>query len=110
MHEAYLRLVGGQENPRWDSRWHFFAAAAEALYREALDTARKAMGEDDEYALLAMNNLGFLLYKRGALEEAEAMLRDSLERCRWKMGVNHRITLQAMGAVLRDQGKPAIRH
>ena len=40
MHEAYLRLVGGQEQP-WDSRGHFFAAAAEAMRRILIDRARR---------------------------------------------------------------------
>ena len=31
VHEAYLRLVGPDNAPDWDSRVHFFAAAAEAM-------------------------------------------------------------------------------
>jgi hypothetical protein len=31
VHEAYLRLVSAIEPQRWDSRGHFFAAAAEAM-------------------------------------------------------------------------------
>lgn len=33
VHEAYLRLVGSSSEQRWDSRGHFFAAAAEAMRR-----------------------------------------------------------------------------
>src|SRR5258707_4109915 len=33
VHEAYLRLVGPAEERPWDSRGHFFAAAAEAMRR-----------------------------------------------------------------------------
>ena len=33
VHEAYLRLVDGEKVQRWDSRGHFFAAAAEAMRR-----------------------------------------------------------------------------
>jgi RNA polymerase sigma factor (TIGR02999 family) len=40
VHEAYLRLVGPGEEPRWDSRGHFFAAAAEAMRRILIDRAR----------------------------------------------------------------------
>jgi RNA polymerase sigma factor (TIGR02999 family) len=40
VHEAYLRLVGAGEGPPWDSRGHFFAAAAEAMRRILLDRAR----------------------------------------------------------------------
>src|SRR4051794_1814911 len=39
VHEAYLRLVGGPERP-WDSRGHFFAAAAEAMRRILVNRAR----------------------------------------------------------------------
>jgi RNA polymerase sigma factor (TIGR02999 family) len=46
VHEAYLRLVlsGGGRSPepqRWDSRGHFFAAAAEAMRRILIERARK---------------------------------------------------------------------
>jgi len=40
VHEAYLRLVGGGER-LWDSRGHFFAAAAEAMRRIVVETARR---------------------------------------------------------------------
>jgi RNA polymerase sigma factor (TIGR02999 family) len=40
VHEAYTRLVGDGE-PRWDSRGHFFAAAAEAMRRILIDRARE---------------------------------------------------------------------
>src|SRR5829696_602136 len=38
VHEAYLRLVGGQT---FDGRGHFFAAAAEAMRRILVDAARR---------------------------------------------------------------------
>ncbi len=45
VHEAYLRLVGagnsGAGDPHWDSRGHFFAAAAEAMRRILVDNARR---------------------------------------------------------------------
>lgn len=40
VHEAYLRLIGS-ENRQWDGRGHFFAAAAEAMRRILVDTARR---------------------------------------------------------------------
>src|SRR6058998_2996721 len=40
VHEAYLRLVGGEQTQDWDSRGHFFAAAAEAMRRILIDRAR----------------------------------------------------------------------
>jgi RNA polymerase sigma factor (TIGR02999 family) len=46
VHEAYLRLMGnvgeaGAEEPHWDNRRHFFAAAAEAMRRILIDNARR---------------------------------------------------------------------
>src|SRR5438034_4653216 len=46
VHEAYLRLVAsdqasGAPELRWDSRGHFFAAAAEAMRRILIDNARR---------------------------------------------------------------------
>jgi RNA polymerase sigma factor (TIGR02999 family) len=40
VHEAYLRLVDTEKAQQWDSRGHFFAAAAEAMRRILLDRAR----------------------------------------------------------------------
>lgn len=40
VHEAWLRLVGS-ENPKWDGRGHFFAAAGEAMRRILIDNARR---------------------------------------------------------------------
>jgi RNA polymerase sigma factor (TIGR02999 family) len=41
VHEAYLRLVDVEKVQHWDSRGHFFAAAAEAMRRILVDTARR---------------------------------------------------------------------
>ena len=40
VHEAYLRLVGA-EDPGWNGRGHFFAAAAEAMRRILIERARR---------------------------------------------------------------------
>ena len=40
VHEAYLRLVGGEQARDWNGRRHFFAAAAEAMRRILIDRAR----------------------------------------------------------------------
>jgi RNA polymerase sigma factor (TIGR02999 family) len=44
VHEAYLRLVGGEEPPNWNGRSHFFRAAAEAMRRVLVDGARRKQG------------------------------------------------------------------
>ena len=40
VHEAYIRLVDVDATQRWDSRGHFFAAAAEAMRRILVERAR----------------------------------------------------------------------
>jgi RNA polymerase sigma factor (TIGR02999 family) len=40
VHEAYLRLVNTDEAQHWNSRGHFFGAAAEAMRRILIDNAR----------------------------------------------------------------------
>jgi len=40
VHEAYMRLVGDQD-PGWEGRGHFFAAAAEAMRQVLVDQARR---------------------------------------------------------------------
>src|SRR6185369_6517970 len=51
VHEAYLRLVGSGEK-RWESRRHFFSAAAEAMRHILIDRARRRLrarhGENPE--------------------------------------------------------------
>jgi RNA polymerase sigma factor (TIGR02999 family) len=45
VHEAYLRVVGTEKVQSWDSRRHFFAAAAEAMRRILIDNARHKRSE-----------------------------------------------------------------
>ena len=41
VHEAYLRLVDEEKARNWNSRGHFFAAAAEAMRRILIEQARR---------------------------------------------------------------------
>jgi RNA polymerase sigma factor (TIGR02999 family) len=45
VHEAYLRVVGIENDQSWDSRRHFFAAAAEAMRRILIDNARRKQSQ-----------------------------------------------------------------
>jgi RNA polymerase sigma factor (TIGR02999 family) len=45
VHEAYLRLVGGDADVHWNSRGHFIAAAAEAMRRILVENARRKKTE-----------------------------------------------------------------
>lgn len=67
VHEAFLRLIGEQDRKKWDGRGHFFAAAAEAMRRILIDSARRRNAEkrgggmlrcelkDDDVALEAVD-------------------------------------------------------
>src|SRR6266576_131543 len=44
VHEAYLRLVDVEKAQRWNSRGHFFAAAAEAIRRILVENVRRKRG------------------------------------------------------------------
>ena len=70
VHEAYLRLVGdGEREQSWDNRGHFFAAAAEAMRRILVDSARRKRAE--------IHGGG---QRRFDLEEADVISRASPER------------------------------
>jgi RNA polymerase sigma factor (TIGR02999 family) len=45
VHEAYLRLVDTEKVQRWNSRGHFFAAAAEAMRRILIENARRKQAD-----------------------------------------------------------------
>jgi hypothetical protein len=41
VHEAYLRLIGAETSQPWNSRGHFFAAAAETMRRILIERTRR---------------------------------------------------------------------
>ncbi len=45
VHEAYLRLVDVEKAQQWDSRGHFFAAAAEAIRRILVEKVREKLSQ-----------------------------------------------------------------
>lgn len=81
VHEAYARLVGGDAQNHWDSRHHFFSAAAEAMRRILVEHARakqacKRGGNCQRVALTGMGidptiPLDDFLDLHGALEQLE---------------------------------------
>src|SRR5210317_183485 len=44
VHDAYIRLVDVEKAQHWDSRGHFFSAAAEAMRRILVEQARRKSG------------------------------------------------------------------
>lgn len=83
LHEAYLRVAGGahtaQDPGRWNSRPHFFAAAAEAMRRILIDNARRKKtgkhGGDLRRTLLEDHHV-----QGGAPEEQLLTLNEALDR------------------------------
>jgi RNA polymerase sigma factor (TIGR02999 family) len=101
VHEAWLRLVGsGQEH--WDHRGHFFAAAAEAMRRVLVDTARRkhrlkrGAGEErvelEESRLQAPADDEKLLLVHDALETLAEQdpLKAEIVKLRFFVGLNER--------------------
>ncbi|MCI0684004.1 MAG: ECF-type sigma factor [Gemmataceae bacterium] len=109
VHEAYLRLVGDEDTRQWDSRGHFFAAAAEAMRRILIDKARsKATGKRggqgkrldlDQLALAASEPSAELLALDGALTELEQhdAVAAQLVKLRFFAGLTHQDAAEALG-------------
>ena len=112
VHEAYLRLVRKGEDKHWDSRGHFFAAAAEAMRRILIDQARrKGAGKHgggrrrvslDEANCLAAPDappLDDLLALDAALRELETEepVKAQLVKLRYFAGLTNEQAAQALG-------------
>jgi len=108
VHEAWLRLVGsGQEH--WNSRGHFFGAAAEAMRRILVERARRRRvlekgGFGDKSALVATAPAEELLAVDEALERlaAEDPAAADLVKLRYFAGMTMPEAADAMGLPLRS--------
>jgi RNA polymerase sigma factor (TIGR02999 family) len=118
VHEAYLRLVGGEQTRDWDGRGHFFAAAAEAMRRILIDRARhkqtpKAGGGhrrldlDDIEPVLEEGNGDRLLALDQALRqlEAEEPRKAELVKLRFFAGLTAEQTAAALGVSISTAEK-----
>src|SRR3989449_5481537 len=83
VHEAYLRLVDTNKVQQWNSRGHFFAAAAEAMRRILVDQARRKQavkrGGQGRRVLLADAELGYASPADELLDIDEALTRLTIE-------------------------------
>jgi RNA polymerase sigma factor (TIGR02999 family) len=109
VHEAYLRLVGESDDLRWEGRGHFFGAAAEAMRRILIDSARRKAATKrggsarrvsiDDVALVGDEPDDNLL----ALDEALAELEKhdaqaaQLVKLRYFAGLTHQQAAEALG-------------
>ncbi len=78
VHEAWLRLVG-EGDPQWDTRGHFFAAAAEAMRRILIEHARRknAVKRGGNFERVNFENLDVAILAEGA---EFLLLNDALEK------------------------------
>ncbi|MBM3839052.1 MAG: sigma-70 family RNA polymerase sigma factor [Verrucomicrobia bacterium] len=113
VHEAWLRLVGG-EPQHWNGRSHFFAAAAEAMRRILIDNARRrqaarhgggaARTDLEGVDLAAPQSDERLLAVHEALEQFERVDRRAAElvKLRCFVGLNMSEAAEALNLPLRS--------
>ncbi len=109
VHEAWLRLVGSDEQKAWNGRGHFFGAAAEAMRRILVDRARQKArvrhgGElervDLEHVTIATgDNDDTVLAIHDALEKLALASPDKAQivKLRYFTGLEHAEIAQALG-------------
>ncbi len=109
VHEAYLRLVNVNKEQQWNSRGHFFAAAAEAMRRILVDQARRKKTEKHGGGHLHVELPDDLAAHEGrsddiiALDEALTRLEGHdpnaarLVKLRFFAGVSHQDAADALG-------------
>ncbi len=109
VHEAYIRLVDVAQAQRWDSRGHFFAAAAEGMRRILVEAARhkqrdkrggrvKRVALDDGMAAAAMSIEELLdLDEAIGKLEAESRVKADLVKLRFYAGMSVPEAAQTLG-------------
>src|ERR1017187_9202192 len=108
VHEAWMRLVGN-ENPKFDGRAHFFAAAAEAMRHILIDRARRrravrhGAGQQrvdlEQAELVSPGDDDQLLVVNEALDKFAAEYPDQAElvKLRYFVGMTNEEAAQALG-------------
>lgn len=79
VHEVWLRL-GGEQQPAWANRAHFFAAAAEGMRRILIDNARRklAVRHGGRLEKLSANATGFDLASEPADDEELLLVNEAI--------------------------------
>ena len=113
VHEAYVRLVDCQNEPSWKHRGHFYAAAAEAMRRILVESARRKQtlkrGGDHERILFDENEITSPLRNPDLLALDEALSKLAVERpdlaelvsLRYFAGLSVKQTASALGLSVR---------
>ncbi len=109
VHDAYVRLVDVKEAQHWNSRGHFFAAAAEAMRRILVEKARQKLGPRrgggraritlDEAFDVAACNADEVIDVHEALDKlaAESPVKADLVKLRYFGGFGHQEAASALG-------------
>jgi RNA polymerase sigma factor (TIGR02999 family) len=109
VHEAYLRLVDTTKVQFWESRWHFFAAAAESMRRILVENARRRgrIKRGGKHNRLDLDKLELTVHEPPdelvALDEALIKLaqkhpeKAQLVKLRYFAGLTHEESAQALG-------------
>jgi RNA polymerase sigma factor (TIGR02999 family) len=109
VHEAYLRLVDTSQPQAWNSRGHFFAAAAEAMQRILVERARQKRGPRrggmharvalDQAVDMADQQANVILSVSEALDDLakESQVKADLVKLRYFAGLSHQDAAAALG-------------
>jgi RNA polymerase sigma factor (TIGR02999 family) len=109
VHEAYVRLVDTEKGQRWESRGHFFAAAAEAMRRILVENARQRRSakhggqlrriDFEDVQSLVEPPADELLALDEALDQlaAEDPVKAELVKLRCFAGISHQEAAQTLG-------------
>jgi RNA polymerase sigma factor (TIGR02999 family) len=109
VHEAYLRLVDVEQAQQWNSRGHFFAAAAEAMGRILVDNARSKQAakhggglrrievEPEELAARQQDDKLLALHEALARLEQHDVQKAQLVKLRYFAGLSIRQAAEALG-------------
>jgi RNA polymerase sigma factor (TIGR02999 family) len=110
VHEAYLRLVGNESSQHWNSRGHFFGAAAEAMRRIVIERARRKGPGDREQLPLDDLEIAIPAAAAGILAVDEALSRLEIKdpvaaqliKLRFFAGLTMQQAAEALGMPLRS--------
>lgn len=109
VHEAYLRLVDVERVQHWNSRGHFFAAAAESMRRILVERARQKLGPRrgarathaslEDAVDVGAQNARQIMNVHEVLDdlERESSVKAKLVKLRYFAGLSHKDAAQSLG-------------
>ena len=108
VHEAYLRLVDVEKAQHWDSRAHFFAAAAEAMRRILVESARRK-GRAKHGSAFERTEIETVNLPAGMQPEELIALDEALEKLKQQDPVKAKlVTLRYFGGMTIEQASEVL--